>query len=154
MCHMLSTDLDALHALAKRLGLKPVWFQDKWGSAPHYDLCKAKRAAALKLGAIEADRHKTVELFRYWRDRRANWVNVGRTGNHVAFSGLFGNPVREKEVSSQYRTHFKKLMERHPEEIKWLRQQIAEGAQLFCPGCGFDCSTCHARIIEQEIAFS
>ena len=55
MCHMLSLDLDALHAMAGRLGIKRAWFQDKWGSAPHYDIGKTKRATAIKLGAIEAD---------------------------------------------------------------------------------------------------
>lgn len=65
MCHMMSDDLDELHAMADKLGLKRSWFQNK--STPHYDICQAKRAKAIKLGAIEADRLKIVELIQFWR---------------------------------------------------------------------------------------
>lgn len=77
-------------------------------------------------------------------------INVGRNG---AFNGLFGNPVREKTVSPGYRLHIRRVMRNNPKETAWLREQVAAGVQLFCPGCGFDCPTCHARILEQELAF-
>lgn len=51
-CHMWSDDLDALHALAAKIGLKREWFQNN-GRLPHYDLTPNKRAAALKAGARE-----------------------------------------------------------------------------------------------------
>lgn len=78
-----------------------------------------------------------------------NTINVGRRG---IFNGLFGNPIRERTVSPQYRKHFKKLLKANTKEIKWLRRKLAEGKILFCPGCGINSPTCHARIIEQEIA--
>lgn len=53
-CHM-ATDgpLEELHELARRLGLKPEWFQDH-KRCPHYDLTPAKRVTAVRLGACEA----------------------------------------------------------------------------------------------------
>lgn len=50
--HMLTTDLDELHAMARRIGLKRAWFQGD-GSFPHYDLTASKRALAVKAGAVE-----------------------------------------------------------------------------------------------------
>lgn len=51
-CHMWSEDLDALHDMAARIGMKRAWFQDKPGF-PHYDLVPTRRAAAVALGAVE-----------------------------------------------------------------------------------------------------
>jgi hypothetical protein len=50
--HMLANDLDALHAMADRLGLKRTWFQgDK--TFAHYDLTASKRKLAVAAGAVE-----------------------------------------------------------------------------------------------------
>lgn len=54
MCHMAADTLDELHAMADRLGVKR-WFQSKPG-APHYDICKANRAKAIRFGAVEVSR--------------------------------------------------------------------------------------------------
>lgn len=67
MCHMMADSLDELHSMADRLGLKREWFQPE--SSPHYDLSQSKRTEAIKLGAIEMDRAKTVELIKFWRTR-------------------------------------------------------------------------------------
>lgn len=80
---------------------------------------------------------------------RTELINVGRSG---VFRGLFGNPVVENTVSPQYAKHFRKVMLAHPEKVKWLKEQLANGAVLFCPGCGVGCKTCHARVIELELA--
>jgi len=77
------------------------------------------------------------------------FVNIGRTG---VFNGLFGNPVKERTVSPQYREHFKKVMKEHPDKVEWLMAQLKSGKVMFCPGCGVGSKTCHGRIIEQEIA--
>lgn len=60
-CHM-ATDgnIEELHEMATRLGLKPGWFQDKPGH-PHYDLSPNKRALAVKYGAAEVG---SIELIR------------------------------------------------------------------------------------------
>jgi len=51
-CHMWSDDLDALHVMAERIGMRREWFQNRPGF-PHYDLLPPRRAAALRLGAVE-----------------------------------------------------------------------------------------------------
>lgn len=76
-------------------------------------------------------------------------INIGRASSGGVFNGLFGNPVKEATVSKQYRIHFKKLLQEYPNEIRWLRAQLAKKRVLFCPGCGIGCPTCHARIIEE-----
>jgi hypothetical protein len=52
MCHMLADTPDELHAMADRIGIARKWFQ-RDASAPHYDVCKSKRAQAVAAGAIE-----------------------------------------------------------------------------------------------------
>lgn len=78
-------------------------------------------------------------------------INIGRVAYGGIFFGLFGNPVREKTVSEQYRTYLKRIMVMYPKETEWLRDKIRNGAELYCPGCGVGSPTCHARIIEQEL---
>lgn len=68
MSHMLADSLDELHAMADRIGLKREWFQTR--STPHYDVCKAKRALAIKHGAVEIDRRQVVEIIRKWRQKQ------------------------------------------------------------------------------------
>lgn len=52
-CHLWTddTDLEKLHALARRIGMKKKWFQLRPGFY-HYDLTPGKRAQALKTGAV------------------------------------------------------------------------------------------------------
>jgi hypothetical protein len=53
-CHLWADTLEELHAIAKRVGMKPEWFQND-GRLPHYDLVPPRRAEAVALGAIEYD---------------------------------------------------------------------------------------------------
>ncbi len=62
MCHMVADSLGELHAMAWALGLKQKWFQNT--RHPHYDICKSKRALAVKLGAIEVDRRQLSALIK------------------------------------------------------------------------------------------
>lgn len=57
-CHMVSDDLDALHAMAAELGLLKKWFQP--GKYPHYDLTQNKRRQAITLGAVETTAREWV----------------------------------------------------------------------------------------------
>lgn len=60
MCHMVADSLEDLHAMAAKIGIKRRWFQ---GSRyPHYDICKAKRALAIKHGAVEIDRRTMLAI--------------------------------------------------------------------------------------------
>ncbi len=51
-CHLtVHGSIDALHAFAKRIGMKRIWFQDH-PRHPHYDLTAKRRAVALEYGAL------------------------------------------------------------------------------------------------------
>ena len=52
MCHMVASTKDELHQMADSIGIARRWYQDK-GRYHHYDICKAKRALAIKNGAVE-----------------------------------------------------------------------------------------------------
>lgn len=56
-CHLMPADgspeaMSALHSVATEVGLKSAWFQStaRW---PHYDLTGSKRAAAMRVGAVQ-----------------------------------------------------------------------------------------------------
>lgn len=51
--HLTTTDIDELHAMARKIGLKRAWFQDK--TFPHYDCQRRIRALAVAAGAVERD---------------------------------------------------------------------------------------------------
>jgi len=79
-------------------------------------------------------------------------INVGRRSSGGVFGGLFGNPVHEKEVTEQYRSYIKSIIQSHPTECGWLKERLNKSSTvLYCPGCGVGSPTCHARILEQEI---
>ncbi len=65
MCHMLADALEELHAMADKIGVARRWYQGPPKTrTPHYDICKSKRALAVQLGAIEADRRTIVDVRR------------------------------------------------------------------------------------------
>lgn len=63
MSHMAADSLEELHAMAKNIGVDRRHFQDKPGK-PHYDICKQNKTKAIKLGAVEVDDRKLIELYR------------------------------------------------------------------------------------------
>jgi len=63
MCHMLADTAKELHAMADTIGVDRRHYQDNL-SAPHYDICKAKRAIAVQHGAIECDFRRIVAVMR------------------------------------------------------------------------------------------
>ena len=52
--HLFADNLDELHLLASKIGLKRSWFQPH-AIVPHYDLTTSKRTQALAAGAIAVD---------------------------------------------------------------------------------------------------
>ena len=69
-CHMVADSVEELHYFAGRMRLKPAWFQDK-PELPHYDLTKNFRLLAVKLGAVEVNDYKIIELMKMYRSRSA-----------------------------------------------------------------------------------
>lgn len=49
--HMMADTVEELDAMARRIGLRPQWRQDK-RSGVHYDLTSGRRRAALNAGAV------------------------------------------------------------------------------------------------------
>ena len=65
-CHLWapsSGDINELHLIARKIGLKRAWFQDRPGF-PHYDLVPTKREKALSAGAVAMDLKEWIRLKR------------------------------------------------------------------------------------------
>jgi hypothetical protein len=65
-CHMYADTLDELHAMARTVGMRRAWFQDK-ETLPHYDLVGTRRALAVAAGAIEHTCEQMVQFSRSLR---------------------------------------------------------------------------------------
>lgn len=61
-CHMTATTHDELHAFAKKLALKRLWFQDKVHHQ-HYDLTERKRSTAIRHGAVSLPTRAYLYLY-------------------------------------------------------------------------------------------
>lgn len=66
-CHMYADTPEELHTMARRIGMKPSWFQ-RHPVVDHYDLVESRRDEAVRLGAIEHDRNQSVDK---WKELRA-----------------------------------------------------------------------------------
>lgn len=53
MCHMIADSTDELLAMADRIGVQRKYLQYPGSPREHFDICKSKRALAVKAGAIE-----------------------------------------------------------------------------------------------------
>lgn len=64
MCHMLADTTAELLAMADKIGVARRWLQKAGTVHEHFDVCKAMRVRAVKLGAIEIDRQGLVDILR------------------------------------------------------------------------------------------
>lgn len=53
MCHMIADSTEELLAMADAIGVQRRWIQHPGTYREHFDIAKSKRAAAVKLGAVE-----------------------------------------------------------------------------------------------------
>lgn len=53
MCHMIADSTEELLAMADKIGVDRKWIQKAGTYQEHFDICKAKRAIAVALGAKE-----------------------------------------------------------------------------------------------------
>lgn len=72
MCHMIADTRKELLEMADRIGIAHRWIQKKGHPAEHFDVCKAKRALAIKHGAIECDHKTFARLIRRRREEMSN----------------------------------------------------------------------------------
>ena len=65
MFHMVADTDNELHDMADKIGINRKWFQNKKEDGiSHYDICKSKKALALKNGAIEISDREIVKKFK------------------------------------------------------------------------------------------
>lgn len=53
MCHMVADTTEELLEMADRIGVKRKWLQEAGTWKEHFDICLAKRKAAVAAGAVE-----------------------------------------------------------------------------------------------------
>jgi len=70
MCHMMADTGPELRAMATRIGVALKWIQHEGEWHEHFDICKAKRALAIKAGAIEVTARQLVLGARARREAR------------------------------------------------------------------------------------
>lgn len=88
-CHLTADSLKELHAFAKWLGLKRMWFQE---DRPHYDLTRGMRERAIQHGALKKrgeEMIKKVEVPTY--------PGLDKEGPHVVVSEFAGKMVMKFE---------------------------------------------------------
>lgn len=117
MCHMVAPDVDELHTLAFRIGMRRQWFQDPKTmprvSAPHYDVAKGRRALAITLGAVEIDKYQMSVISKIAMNR------------HYGHDDAFLDPLR---IFRQKGGEFPRpASPRLPDLEAWLAAQLGDG---------------------------
>lgn len=71
VCHLTCDpgEVETLHKLAVKIGLKKSWFQDRT-NYPHYDITFPYREQAIAAGAQEITREQEVELAQKHREAK------------------------------------------------------------------------------------
>lgn len=64
MCHMLADTDEELHEMADAIGVARKWHQKAGTVQSHYDICRAKKEQAVKLGAVQITRREVAELLK------------------------------------------------------------------------------------------
>jgi hypothetical protein len=67
MCHMIADSHEELLEMATRLGVAHKWIQHVGRPSEHFDICKSKRALALRFGAKVITAHELVLHLRVHR---------------------------------------------------------------------------------------
>jgi hypothetical protein len=62
MCHMLADTTDDLMAMADAIGVDRRWVQNQGKYNEHFDICAAKKMAAVKAGAVRVSQRDIGRL--------------------------------------------------------------------------------------------
>jgi len=62
MCHMIADSPAELRSMAARIGVSLQWIQAEGTYREHFDVCRSKRALAIKFGAIETSQKEIGRL--------------------------------------------------------------------------------------------
>lgn len=71
MCHMVADTRDELVDMARRIGVAVFWIQKIDTPREHFDICKSKRAKAIKAGARPVDSGQIVEIMARKKEQSA-----------------------------------------------------------------------------------
>lgn len=76
---MWSEDVEALHDMARRIGMRRSWFQEPPHAAwLHYDVTVERRVRAIALGALVTDRYGGLEHAARLRGDEATVLRIAR----------------------------------------------------------------------------
>lgn len=70
MCHLMADTTEELLAMADHIGVARKWIQRAGEWCEHFDVCKTKRAKAVRAGAVELDRRTMVRAARARNEHR------------------------------------------------------------------------------------
>ncbi len=68
MCHMIADTSEELNLMADKIEVKRRWIQHPNTYREHYDICKSKRALAIRYGAIQV----TMSFVGEFMEKRKN----------------------------------------------------------------------------------
>lgn len=71
MCHMTADTTEELVAMAVKIGVAPKWIQYPGTWKEHFDICKSKKALALRHGAVAVTARESVRMARSRQRTRA-----------------------------------------------------------------------------------
>jgi Protein of unknown function (DUF4031) len=111
MCHMMADSTEELLEMADKIGVQRKWLQSKGTPREHFDICQAKKAKALNLGAEQVGFRKIGELcsreevlktkkklsYEVWLVQNEDEINIELVENG-ADRELDFNPEREFDI--------------------------------------------------------
>lgn len=79
MCHMIADTRAELLEMADQIGVARKWIQHRGQAGEHFDICKAMRAKAVRLGAKEVTMLELAEktFGRRGEDGRGRYLGIG-----------------------------------------------------------------------------
>jgi hypothetical protein len=63
MCHMMADTHEELLAMADKIGVARKWIQHEGKWSEHFDVCRSKKQAAIRNGAIEMTAKDLIRKF-------------------------------------------------------------------------------------------
>jgi hypothetical protein len=109
MCHMIADSSKELLRMAKKIALPAKWIQYRGTYKEHFDVCRAKRDAAIHHGAIPITRRELAAKITARRGKHEGSVEhgegaLGRLAQEQDHAPQSAGHVREGDAESRQRT--------------------------------------------------
>jgi len=72
MCHMMADTREELLAMVDKIGIQRKWIQKPNTHREHFDICRTKRAQAVKSGAVEVQTEDIARKMMAKRDKQVD----------------------------------------------------------------------------------